>query len=142
MSLELPDRIERKIKRVECWEWTACHSSNGYARVVWNGRVQNAHRVVWHIATGEDIPDGMELDHLCRNRSCVNPVHLEVVDKRTNILRGFGPTAVNARKTHCKRGHEFADENTYIESDGGRRCRTCRSEKHRQRKEQLCLSRG
>ena len=142
MSVGLPDRIEAKIERAGCWVWTGCISSNGYARVTWAGRVENAHRVVWRLLTGRDVPTGMEMDHLCRNRACVNPAHLEVVDKRTNTLRGIGPTAINARKTHCNEGHPFTEENTYVESGGGRRCRTCRAEKNRQRRGQLCRSLG
>jgi hypothetical protein len=73
-----------------------------------------------------EIPDGLVIDHLCRNRKCVNPFHLEAVTLKENILRGAGTGAEFARRTHCNKGHEFSEENTIIRSDGGRRCKTCR----------------
>jgi hypothetical protein len=70
------------------------------------------------------IPEGLVIDHLCRNRGCINPTHMEPVTNAENVLRGEGPTAVNARKTHCKRGHPFDDVNTYVYAKG-RACRMC-----------------
>lgn len=83
-----------------------------------------AHRVAFELIRG-CIPNGLVLDHLCRNRGCVNPDHLEPVTFRENIMRGVGYTAQQARKTHCRHGHEFTVENTYVWR-GGRICRTCR----------------
>lgn len=121
-----------------CWLWLA-GKTNGYGRfnqVKPKRTSLLAYRVAYELTVGP-IPDGMELDHLCRVRACVNPAHLEVTDHRTNTLRGDAPTAVNARKTHCVNGHEFTPENTGPQSNGGRRCRTCdraRPARRRQRK--------
>lgn len=85
-----------------------------------------AHRVAYEMLVGP-IPEGKQLDHLCRQRTCWNPAHLEVVTGRENTLRGVGRTAVNAAKTHCSRGHELAGDNLYVH-DGQRKCRACKKE--------------
>jgi hypothetical protein len=102
----LPLRFESKITRQDsgCWEWTACKIKTGYGRVQMKEGPKLAHRIIYELLVGP-IPEGLTLDHLCRNRSCVNPSHLEPVTMRENCLRGTGPTAINARKTHCIRGH-------------------------------------
>jgi hypothetical protein len=86
-----------------------------------------AHRVIWEMTHGP-IPSGLEVDHLCRNRACVNPRHMALVPHRENTLRGMAPTAINARKTHCPAGHPYDGENTYMAPDGWRQCMTCRRE--------------
>ena len=83
-----------------------------------------AHRVAYEKAYGP-IPEGLVIDHLCRNGLCVNPEHLEAVTRKENILRGEGACAQNARKTHCKRGHELIPENLIERSDGRRDCLLC-----------------
>jgi hypothetical protein len=110
----------------QCWEWTA-RTVNGYGSFVpCAGRSVLAHRYVYELA-GVTIPDSLEPDHLCRNRPCVRITHLELVTHRENILRGESPPAINARKTHCSRGHLFDSENTYVEKKNGwRQCRECR----------------
>jgi hypothetical protein len=87
-------------------------------------RREYAHRVAYSRAKGP-IPAGFHIDHLCRNRLCVNPDHLEAVDPKTNILRGVGAPAQNALKTHCVRGHEFTPGNTHLSPAGWRICRIC-----------------
>lgn len=110
----------------ECWVWTGRLNSAGYGRIRYEGKCQRAHRVSWQMHHGP-IPDGLTLDHLCRNTACVNPAHLEAVPQRVNVLRGVSPMAVNARKTHCINGHEFTPENTARRKSWsrGRMCRTC-----------------
>ena len=104
----LPARFAEKIQiEGECWVWTAWRIKNGYGRIQLTSRKPAlAHRAVYEILVGP-IPEGLTLDHLCRNRACVNPSHLEPVTMRENALRGIGPTAINARKTHCPKGHPF-----------------------------------
>lgn len=106
-----------------CWEWTGTRTY-GYGRFRLRGKYVQAHRLMYELLVGP-IPDGLQLDHLCRNRACVRPSHLEPVTQRENILRGEGPTANNATKTHCRYGHEFTPENTYQVKTGGRFCRAC-----------------
>jgi len=121
----LADRFWEKVDKQPsgCWVWTGS-ITKGYGQIcVRTGRPELAHRVAYQLLRG-DIPIGLELDHLCRNRACVNPGHLEVVDNRTNCLRGIGPTAINARMTHCKRGHELNGSNVNVYR-GMRFCRAC-----------------
>lgn len=123
----LPARFWRKVQVVTsgCWEWTASKNQTGYGLFgIRSGRMRASHRVAYEALVGP-VPDGKELDHLCRVRGCANPVHLEPVDHRTNVRRGVAPTAVNANKTHCIRGHEFTGANLVIRPNGTRRCRAC-----------------
>ncbi|MGW3511200.1 HNH endonuclease signature motif containing protein [Streptomyces sp. NPDC000994] len=89
-----------------------------------DGRTVRAHTYAYEQANGP-VPDGHEVDHRCRRRNCVRPSHLEAVDHRTNTLRNTGPTAINARKTHCTNGHAFTPANTRRRPDNSRRCRAC-----------------
>lgn len=108
-----------------CWNWTGATSQDGYGILLVKRQTLYMPRFAWGLRHGPMV-DGLEPDHLCRNPACVNPDHLEPVTHRENVLRGDSPTAINARKTHCKRGHEFTVENTYVTpSTGGRNCRTC-----------------
>ena len=109
-----------------CWLWVGTTSPNGYGRFWSKGRLAYAHRHAYERWVGP-IPDGLQLDHLCRVRCCVNPGHLEAVTCRENLLRGETFQAANAAKTHCIRGHEFTPENTHVRKGGGRDCRTCRA---------------
>jgi hypothetical protein len=109
-----------------CWEWTAA-KTNGYG-VIQAGPPRRgnllAHRVSYELCIGP-IPEGLTIDHLCRNKGCVNPKHLEPVTMAENLRRGNGVAAVNRRKTHCVHGHPFDAENTDWAKDGSRSCRAC-----------------
>lgn len=120
-----PERFWEKVQKTDgCWEWAAHKNQYGYGTYSMQSRQHMAHRVAYELEVGP-IPDGLEIDHLCRNRGCVNPSHMEPVTGRDNTLRGVGITAANARKTHCPKGHEFTPENTYTTPDGKRVCREC-----------------
>lgn len=106
-----------------CWLWTGTVSETGYGNISVNGRSRAAHRYAYENAVAP-IPAELVTDHLCRNRCCVNPQHLEPVTVRENNLRGVGAPAINSQKTHCKRGHEFTPENTKPQGHW-RMCRTC-----------------
>ncbi len=124
----------------ECWPWIPTVNDQGYATFHIGSRETGyphpAHAVAYEFIVGP-IPKGLHIDHLCHtnsdceggptclHRRCVNPAHLEAVPPGVNTLRGNGPTAKNARKTHCLRGHPFDEENTYITPKGYRSCRAC-----------------
>lgn len=120
-------KVARTPAADRCWRWLAgIHPVTGYGNVWWEGRTQLAHRVAFELATGEPIAYGWTIDHLCRNRACVNPTHLQQVTQKVNNARGTSPSANNARKLICKWGHEFTPENTYIRPDRGTRsCKEC-----------------
>lgn len=104
-----------------CWLWTARINNRGYGEYSLSGQRKLAHRASYELLVGP-IPDGHELDHLCRTPRCVNPAHLEPVTHLENMGR-----SVTATKTHCKNGHEFDAENTRLDRNGHRRCRACRT---------------
>lgn len=129
-------RQHSEIDENGCWIWQRHADPAGYGRIQWRGRSYLAHRAAYELFVGP-IADGLTIDHLCNTPACVNPDHLEVVTMRENILRGDGLAGENARKTHCKYGHPFDEENTYEMPGGGRDCRACinrRSREYRQRK--------
>jgi hypothetical protein len=120
----LPERFLDKFvpePNTGCWLWLAQVSRDGYGKFKYIGG-QLAHRFAYETARGP-VPEGLELDHLCRQRSCVNPDHLEAVTRRENARRGLRGSLT----THCPHGHEYTPENTYSNPKGGRVCRACRS---------------
>jgi hypothetical protein len=124
MEHRLLSRIEQ-ITESGCWVWMGALTLNGYGLIgTGNGPTRNhlgrAHRIAYELYRGP-IPEGMQLDHLCRVRCCANPWHCEIVDGKTNVLRGVGPTAMNAKKTHCKNGHPFVS----FKKNGRRICSFC-----------------
>ena len=117
----------------DCIVWIGTTGRLGYGHISVNSSTKDVHRVSYETFV-RPIPEGLSLDHLCRNRACINPDHLEPVSHRENVLRGFGPTSLNARKTHCKRGHPLSGDNLYIiPSTGSRVCRVCDRERQRRR---------
>lgn len=116
-----------------CWLWAAGKTKQGYGVFRVGTVLWRSHRLAYVEAHGA-IPDGLELDHLCRNRSCVNPEHLEPVTHRENILRGDAPPAINSRKDYCKRGHPLTPENLKVSQlPFGRQCRHCVNDLQRER---------
>lgn len=118
-----------------CWVWTGA-TSDGYGRVgIRRGTdrpsTEGAHRISYRMNVGP-IPEGLTLDHLCRNPPCVNPAHLEAVTMRENVLRGETITAYAASRTHCPQGHEYNEANTYrYKGTNHRLCRVCNRERAR-----------
>lgn len=120
------DKVEKRFwSKVEkgqgCWNWKDYKNYGGYGRFWIKYKTFQAHRVSYEMVIGS-IPVGLQIDHLCRNRMCVNPSHLEPVTQKENLRRGINHHRI---KTHCIRGHEFTYENIYKRKDGGRSCKLC-----------------
>ena len=141
-------------KSYHCWKWTGKISKQtkyGIHTTCENSKLKYhlAHRFSYELfkchnvhcfnlyITLEKIPEGLTIDHLCRNRWCVNPEHLEVVTLKENILRGDSPSARNARKTHCLNGHLLSGENLYMTPEGRRQCKTCRVVRHKKYQDKI-----
>lgn len=134
----------------QCWNWTGS-KNRGYGKFRRSncGPTVIAHRLSYEWAKGP-ITEGLVIDHLCRNPSCVNPAHLEAVTPQINTIRGEGPAAINLSKTHCPKGHEYTEKNTITEwrhrhTIQVRVCRQCKNEKNRRQaanrrvRRNLCL---
>jgi len=126
--MSVADRFWEKVDRHgpdDCWEWRGPVRGVGYGGFYFNGAAEYAHRFAYQLTHGSPPPDGMDIDHLCRNRLCCNPAHLEAVTHQENIRRGDTLPAMNAAKTHCVNGHPFAGRNLHVLPSGARRCRAC-----------------
>lgn len=126
-------KVDRSGHPSGCWIWTGARIRTGYGRFhdVNIRKVVYAHRWSYERFVGQ-IPDGLQIDHLCKNTSCVNPQHLEPVTCRENLMRSSGPSSIAAKKTHCVNGHIYDHENTYY-WNGERRCRACGRANHRKK---------
>jgi hypothetical protein len=130
------ERLSGKIEQgPECWEWRGARNWAGYGQSSLYGKVMQAHRAVYLLLVGP-IPDGYQLDHLCRNRGCVNPDHLEPVTARINLLRSTGITAIQAAQTHCKRRHPLSGSNLRVRT-GKRFCHQCAMDYQRERRRKV-----
>lgn len=121
---ELPDQLALSLEVGDCWLWMGRKDKHGYGTVWWENRRQLVHRLVWQMLVGT-IPDGLQIDHLCRVRSCTNPDHLDVVTHTTNVRRS--PFYAGS---HCRKGHLYDVANTYWRGDR-RECRACKRERRR-----------
>ena len=123
----IKEHLEKKWSDYPCYEWQGYKTNLGYGQLGTAkklGKNLYAHRIVWEAVNGP-IPEGLSLDHLCRNPSCISPHHLEPVTHKENCLRGVGVGAINSKKTHCKTGHTFDELNTGYLKDGRRYCKEC-----------------
>lgn len=114
-----------------CWLWVKAWSSEGYGQLHNGVTVVYAHRLSYELYHGVSLSGKQQLDHLCRVRCCVNPLHLEAVTRRENIIRGVGPTALKARQVNCLKGHPLSGENLRVTPAGYRVCRECHKEHNR-----------
>lgn len=129
-------RLRRRLEPNEngCLVWQGSVTTSGYGQLRGDdGRLVTAHRLAW-VSEHGPIPDGLVLDHLCRTRLCCNVAHLEVVTQRENIVRGTGPSAANARRTHCNQGHSLVEGNLYALRSGRGTCRACALDRARRRR--------
>lgn len=119
-----------------CWFWLGCVGAGGYgsyrigSRSNGSRKIAKAHRVAFELFKGK-IENGLHIDHLCRNRICVNPDHLRQVTKKENTLCGISFSAINKKKTHCPSGHSYSGSNVYFDLRGGRACKACHNKRGR-----------
>lgn len=123
-----------------CWLWDGRVRPDGYAVTSYMGRHQYAHRMSYMLFNGA-ITNGLQIDHLCRVRCCVNPAHLEAVTQRENLLRGVGISAKASKQTHCINGHELRGDNLLFVKTRPRKriCRACNTERLRRRRQREML---
>ena len=142
-AADTPSVVERLCSKFErtdgCWEWQGGKTATGYARFKFERRDIYAHRLAYIVFRGAFDP-ALEIDHLCRNRGCVNPEHMEAVTHAVNLSRGSSPMVEHAHQTHCVHGHAFDEANTAIEHKGNlvfRRCRKCGANRARAKRHRL-----
>lgn len=130
-------RVDKKTSPDGCWVWLGCVNNQGYGSIHFGPKSSSpvlVHRFAYELLVGP-IPEGLELDHLCNNRRCVNPAHLHLVTHPENCKRGASGLAWAAhqrRKTHCPQGHPYDLFNTYYNKHGGRQCLICKREHAKQ----------
>ena len=127
-------KIAQPVNPFGCWEWLGWKNSDGYGYFDFGRTKVKAHRLIYEMMVG-DIPEDRVLDHLCQNRSCVNPYHIEIVTNKENLLRG-DLNGWRKRKTHCPKGHELTPDNLdkYQLSRGERRCKRCKNDRQKERR--------
>ena len=127
---EIPERVRKRFwsrvavrSEAECWPFRLSVGSHGYGQIGWQEEDHNvmvlAHRVAWELTVGP-IPDGLTIDHLCRNQRCCNPSHLRLLTHQANCANNG-----QSIRTHCPQGHPYDHINTYVSPRGDRRCRIC-----------------
>jgi hypothetical protein len=132
-------RFWDKVQITEgCWLWQSWIGTHGYGHYWLDHHVRQAHRVAYELAVGP-IPEGLQIDHLCRVRHCVRPDHLEAVTRLENVRRGKSGEWQRS-KTHCPQGHEFTPENTRLTREGWRQCKPCLREADRRYRERKALA--
>lgn len=132
-SRTTPEKVLARLDTSDpdsCWLWPGAVRPDGYGVVSVADKTRPVHRYLYEQLVGP-VPDGLQLDHLCRVRHCCNPAHLEPVTGKENVLRGIGHSAENARKDVCQEGHPLTGDNVYVRPSGARNCRTCHREKNR-----------
>lgn len=119
-----------------CWLWIGAHQPSGYGQL-WNGeRPEQAHRISYRIYFGK-FSEKLEIDHICRQPSCINPNRLRVVSHKENMRASNTIMGINSRKTHCQNGHLLCGKNLLRLKNGSRNCRICRNEYARKRKRRI-----
>lgn len=130
-------KVERRNDN-ECWPWKAALNEGGYGRLLVDGKMERSHRLAYTLLVGP-IPEGLVIDHLCRNRACCNPSHMEPVSNAENVARGTVRQRLSAKYaaiTHCKRGHAYA-ENSFRNKRGARVCKLCKAHVAKERNQRL-----